>query len=70
MRRKYHGYIFLFVRSDHGGRHIHVFRDARPVGVFDRISGPIRGLEREWNKGLQAGLERFILDLNERGDFI
>ena len=34
-----------------------------------RIDGPIRGLDREWNNNLQAGLEKFINDLHERGYF-
>ncbi len=46
MRRKSGGYIFQFTASDHGGRHIHVFRDNRPVGVYDRVDGPVRGLDR------------------------
>ena len=70
MRRKYEGYIFQFTASDHGGRHIHVFKDNRPVGVFDRVDGAVRGLEKEWNKHLQAGLEKFIRELNERGYFM
>ena len=70
MRRKYEGYIFQFTSSDHGGRHIHVFKDNKPVGVYDRVDGPIRDLEREWNRGLQTGLEKFIKDLNERGHFV
>ena len=67
MRRKYKGYIFQFTRSDHDGQHIHVFRDNQLVGVYDKTVGPIRGLEREWNNDLQAGLKQFISDLNERG---
>ena len=70
MRRKYEGYIFQFTRSDHGGRHIHVYQDNRPVGVYDRVDGPIRGLEKVWNKQLQAGLEKFISELHERGYFV
>lgn len=50
MRRKYGGYILQFTRSDHDGRHIHVYRDNRQIGVYDRIDGPIRGLDREWNR--------------------
>ena len=69
MRFKYRGYIFQFTRSDHDGRHIHVFRDNLPLGVYDRIDGPIRGLDRWWNKDLREGIEEFILRLNERGDF-
>ena len=70
MRRKHEGYIFQFTASDHGGRHIHVFKDDRAVGVYDRVDGPIRGLEREWNKRLQTGLEKFITELHERGYFM
>ena len=66
---KYEGYIFQFTVSDHDGRHIHVFKDDSPVGVYDRVDGPIRGLDREWNRSLQIGLERFIKDLNDRGYF-
>lgn len=69
MRRKYEGYIFQFISADHGGRHIHVYRNDKPVGVYDLIDGPIRGLDREWNRNLQSGLEKFIKDLNERGYF-
>ena len=69
MRRKFKGYIFQFTRADHEGRHIHVFRDDRLVGVYDQTAGPIRGLEREWNKDLQEGLKQFISELNERGHF-
>jgi len=70
MRRKYEGHIFQFTLSDHGGRHIHVFKDNKPLGVYDRIDGPIRGLEKAWNKHLQAGLEKFISELHERGYFM
>jgi hypothetical protein len=45
MRRKIKGYIFQFTRSDHDGRHIHVFEDDKEIGVFDRVDGPMRGLE-------------------------
>jgi hypothetical protein len=70
MRRKYQGYIFQFTSSDHGGRHIHVYRNDRPLGVFDLVEGPIRGLEQAWNNSLRTGLEKFISDLNERGYFL
>jgi hypothetical protein len=71
MRRKYEGYIFQFTLSDHGGgRHIHVFKDNQPLGVYDRIEGAIRNLDKHWNKNLQAGLEKFISELNERGYFL
>jgi hypothetical protein len=45
MRLKINGYILLFTRADHEGRHIHVFKENRELGVFDRIDGPIRGLD-------------------------
>jgi hypothetical protein len=67
VRRKLHGYIVLFTRSDHEGRHIHVFRDNRFLGVFDRFDGPVRGLELVWNRDLQQAIEEFIVELNERG---
>jgi len=69
MRKKYNGYIFLFIASDHDGRHIHIYYDSREVGVFDRVLGPIRGLDKSMNRGLQEGLNKFIKDLNERGYF-
>ena len=68
MRRKYFGYILQFTRSDHGGRHIHVFQDDRQIGVFDRIDGPIRGLERVWNRDIQKAIELFLEELHERSD--
>ena len=69
MRRKYAGYIFQFTLSDHEGRHIHIFKDNCELGVYDRSEGSIRGLEKAWNKNLQAGLEKFISELKERGYF-
>jgi hypothetical protein len=69
MRRKHAGYIFQFTLSDHEGRHIHVVKDDRELGVFDRVDGPVRGLEKAWNNNLQAGLEKFISELHERGYF-
>ena len=69
MRRKYGGFILQFSRSDHGGRHIHVYRDDRELGVFDRIDGPIRGLESYWKRGLREAVEQFIRELHERGDW-
>ena len=69
MRRKYSGYIFQFTASDHGGRHIHVFKDDLELGVYDHVDGPVRGLEKSWNKNLQAGLEKFISELHEHGYF-
>jgi hypothetical protein len=59
-----------FQVSAHGGRHIHLFRDNRPLGVFDRRDGPIRGLETVWNADLREAIDRFIIELNERGDWI
>lgn len=34
---------------------------------FDRIEGPIRGLQRVWTEDLRSALDQFIRDLNERG---
>lgn len=67
MRRKYRGYILQFTRSDHDGRHIHVFQNNRQIGVYDRIDGPIRGLEQLWNRDLEYAIARFLEELNERG---
>ena len=67
MRRKYFGYILQFTRSDHDGRHIHVFWNDRQVGVFDRIDGPVRGLENIWSRDLEKAIELFLEELNERG---
>ena len=67
MRRKIGGYIFQFTRSDHHGRHIHVFRDNEEIGVYDRVDGPIRGIEQHLGKGLREALEEFIALLDERG---
>jgi len=50
MRLKINGFILLFTRADHEGRHIHVFKDNRELGVYDRIGGPIRGLEDHLGK--------------------
>lgn len=50
MRLKINGFILLFTRADHEGRHIHVFKDNRELGVYDRIDGPIRGLEDHFGK--------------------
>jgi predicted phosphatase len=69
MRRKHAGYIFQFTLSDHEGRHIHVFKDDQELGIYDRVDGSVRGLEKAWNKNLQAGLEQFISELNEGGYF-
>lgn len=67
MRKKYGGYILQFTRSDHYGRHIHIYRDNRQVGVYDRVDGPIRGLEHEWNRQLQRAIEDFLEELNACG---
>jgi len=67
MRRKIRGYIFQFTRSDHGGRHIHVFEDDKEIGVFDRVDGPMRGLETCLGKKLREALDEFIALLDERG---
>lgn len=67
MRRRYGGYILPFTRADHGGRHIHVYRDNRQIGVYDRIDGPIRGLDREWGAQLQSAIEDFLEELDARG---
>jgi hypothetical protein len=67
MRLKINGFILLFTRADHGGRHIHVFKDNRELGVYDRIDGPIRGLEDHFEKNLREALDEFIALLNERG---
>jgi hypothetical protein len=67
MRRKIRGYILLFTRSDHEGRHIHVFKDNCELGVYDRVLGPIRGLEDVMSRELQEALEEFKFEINERG---
>jgi hypothetical protein len=67
MRLKINGYILLFTRADHEGRHIHVFKDNRELGVYDRMDGPIRGLDAHLGKNLREALEQFIELLNERG---
>lgn len=67
MRRQYRGFVLQFTRSDHNGRHIHVFRNNEQIGVYDRVDGPIRGLEREWNRELAMVVEEFLEELNERG---
>jgi hypothetical protein len=63
------GFIFQFTSADHGGRHIHVYRNDRELGVFDLVDGPIRGLEGELNAQLREALAEFIKELNERGFF-
>ena len=67
MRRKISGYILQFTRSDHGGRHIHVYKDDREIGVYDRVDGPLRGLEEHWGKDLREAVDEFIEELDERG---
>ena len=47
MRYKFKGYIFLFTLADHEGRHIHVYRGNDLLGVYDRVDGPVRGLEQQ-----------------------
>ena len=69
MRRKIKGYILQFTSADHGGRHIHVYRDGREIGVLDSSNGPIRGLESAMNAQLREALTEFIQELNERGFF-
>ena len=67
MRLKINGFILLFTRADHGGRHIHFFKDNKELGVYDRICGPICGLEDHFGKNLREALDEFIELLNERG---
>ena len=66
MRRKIRGYIFQFTRSDHDGRHIHIYRDNKEIGVFDRVDGPMRGLDQHLGKNLLQALNEFIEILHER----
>ena len=58
MRRKINGYILLFTSADQGGRHIHVYRHDREIGVHDLIDGPIRGLDAAMNVQLRETLPR------------
>jgi hypothetical protein len=67
VRRKISGYILQFTRSDHGGRHIHIYKDDCEIGVYDRIDGPTRGLEEHWGKDLREAVDEFIGELDERG---
>jgi len=67
VRRKIKGYILLFTRSDHDGRHIHVYKNNHEIGVYDRVLGPIRGLEDAMSRELQEALEEFKTEINERG---
>jgi hypothetical protein len=69
MRRKIRGYILQFTSADHGGRHIHVYRDDREIGIFDLINGPMRGLDAAMNAQLREALDEFIKQLHERGFF-
>jgi hypothetical protein len=69
VRRKIRGYIFQFTSGDHFGRHIHIYRHDRKIGVYDAVDGPIRGLETMMNAQLRAALRAFICELNERGFF-
>ena len=69
MRRKILGYIFQFTSADHHGRHIHVYRDERELGVYDLYDGPVRGLKTQMNAQLRVALDKFIYELNERGFF-
>jgi len=70
MRRKLHGYVLQFTSADHHGRNIHVYQYGREIGVYDAISGPIRGLDSAMNVQLRGALDQFIHELNERGFFI
>ena len=69
MRRKIRGYIFQYSNGDHDGRHSHIYRNERKIGVYDAVDGPIRGLETRMNAQLRAALTAFIYELNERGFF-
>jgi hypothetical protein len=69
MRRKIKGYIFQFTSADHDGRHVHVYRDNCEIGVYDKVAGPIRGLEKKWNGELREAMNEFIKELNECGYF-
>ncbi len=60
-------YAVQFTRSDHGGRHIHIYKDDCEIGVYDRIDGPTRGLEEHWGKDLREAVDEFIGELDERG---
>ena len=67
MRRKIGGYILQFTQSDHDGRHIHIYQNGRELGVYDRVDGPIRGLEAHFGKSLREAVNSFIGEVNERG---
>jgi hypothetical protein len=64
--KKNAGYILQFKRSDHEGRHIHIYRDGKELGVYDRMDGPVRGLEAHFGKDLRMAVAEFIKELNER----
>lgn len=66
MRRKYYGYILQYTRSDHFGRHIHVYWNDRQLGVYDLIDGPIRGLAQAWNRNIEKAIEVFLEEIDER----
>lgn len=67
MRKKILGFILVYIRSDHDGRHVHVYRDNRPLGVYDRSLGPIRGLEKVWGPDLRKAISLFEEELRARG---
>ena len=67
VRRMISGYILQFTRSDHGGRHLHVYKDDREIGVYDRVDGPLRGLQEHWGKDLREAVDEFMEELDERG---
>jgi hypothetical protein len=67
VRRMISGYILQFTRSDHGGRHLHVYKDDREIGVYDRVDGPLRGLQEHWGEDLREAVDEFIEELDERG---
>ena len=52
MRLKINGFILLFTRADYGGRHIHVFKDNKELGVYDRIDGADSRIGRPLRKKL------------------
>ena len=42
-------------------------RTIRELGVYNRIDGPIRGLQDHFGNNLREALDKFIALLNERG---
>jgi hypothetical protein len=44
-----------------------VYKDDREIGVYDRVDGPLRGLEEHWGKDLREAVDEFIEELDERG---